>query len=64
MTHWFLSTFGCFLSWWGAFILAALKSSLLFVVPFGIEALVIFLAARLSNRGKSALWHLSRSGVV
>jgi membrane protein YqaA with SNARE-associated domain len=46
MTRWFLSTFSFFFSWWGAFLLAALDSSLLFVVPFGVDALVIFLAAR------------------
>lgn len=46
MTRWFLSTFGFFFSWWGAFLLAALDSSVLFVVPFGIDALVVFLTAR------------------
>jgi membrane protein YqaA with SNARE-associated domain len=46
MTRWFLSTFSFFFSWWGAFLLAALDSSPLFVVPFGVDALVIFLAAR------------------
>jgi membrane protein YqaA with SNARE-associated domain len=46
MTRWFLSTFGIFFSWWGAFLLAALDSSLVFVVPFGVDALVIFLSAR------------------
>ena len=38
--------FGMFLSWWGAFVLAALDSSLVFFLPFGIDALVIYLAAR------------------
>ena len=35
-----------FLSWWGAFLLAALDSSMLFFLPFGIDTLVIYLAAR------------------
>ena len=35
-----------FLSWWGVFVLAALDSSLLFFLPFGIDALVIYMAAR------------------
>jgi membrane protein YqaA with SNARE-associated domain len=46
MTRWFLSTFAFFFSWWGAFLLAALDSSVLFVVPFGIDVLVVFLTAR------------------
>jgi membrane protein YqaA with SNARE-associated domain len=37
---------GFFLTWWGAALLAALDSSMLFFLPFGIDALVIFLAAR------------------
>jgi membrane protein YqaA with SNARE-associated domain len=35
-----------FLSWWGAFLLGALDSSLVFFFPLGIDALVIYLAAR------------------
>ena len=35
-----------FLSWWGAFLLGALDTSMLFFLPFGIDALVIYLAAR------------------
>ena len=35
-----------FLTWWGAFLLSALDSSLVFFMPFGIDALVIYLAAR------------------
>ena len=38
--------FGFFLTWWGAFLLAALDTSLLVFMPFGIDALVIYLAAR------------------
>jgi membrane protein YqaA with SNARE-associated domain len=35
-----------FLTWWGAFVLGALDSSLLFFLPLGIDALVVYLAAR------------------
>jgi membrane protein YqaA with SNARE-associated domain len=42
----FQSIFGFFLTWWGAFLMAALDTSMLFFLPFGIDALVIFLAAR------------------
>ena len=42
------SIFGSFLSWWGAFLMGALDSSILFFLPFGIDAIVIYLAA--SNR--------------
>jgi membrane protein YqaA with SNARE-associated domain len=35
-----------FLTWWGAFVLGALDSSLLFFMPLGIDALVVYLAAR------------------
>ena len=35
-----------FLSWWGVFLLAALDSSMLFFLPFGIDTLVIYLTAR------------------
>jgi len=38
--------FRFFLSWWGAFLLSALDSSMLFFMPLGIDALVIYLAAR------------------
>ena len=38
--------FGFFLTWWGAFLLGVLDSSLVFFMPFGIDALVIYLAAR------------------
>jgi membrane protein YqaA with SNARE-associated domain len=46
MTGFFQSIFGFFLTWWGAFLMAALDASLLFFLPFGVDALVIFLAAR------------------
>ena len=46
MTSFFQSIFGFFLTWWGAFLMAALDTSMLFFLPFGIDALVIFLAAR------------------
>lgn len=38
--------FSFFLTWWGAFLLSALDSSLIFFMPFGVDALVIYLAAR------------------
>jgi membrane protein YqaA with SNARE-associated domain len=41
-----LAVFRFFLTWWGAFLLGALDSSLVFFMPFGIDALVIYLAAR------------------
>ena len=42
----FSAAFAFFLTWWGAFLMAALDTSLLFFLPFGIDALVIYLAAR------------------
>ena len=41
-----LTSLGFFLTWWGAFLLSALDSSVLFFLPFGIDTLVIYLAAR------------------
>jgi membrane protein YqaA with SNARE-associated domain len=41
----FQSMFGVFLSWWGVLVIGALDSSMLFFLPFGIDALVIYLAA-------------------
>jgi membrane protein YqaA with SNARE-associated domain len=35
-----------FLSWWGLLILGALDATLAFVAPFGVDAAVIYLAAR------------------
>ena len=46
MSGLFSSVFGFFLTWWGAFLMAALDTSMLFFLPFGIDAIVIFLAAR------------------
>lgn len=40
------SLFTFFLTWWGAFVLGALDSSMLFFLPFGIDTVVIYLAAR------------------
>jgi len=37
---------GIFVSWWGAFLLGALDASVVFFMPLGIDALVIYLAAR------------------
>jgi membrane protein YqaA with SNARE-associated domain len=46
VTGFFYSIFGFFLTWWGAFLMAALDTSMLFFLPFGVDAVVIFLAAR------------------
>ena len=46
MAGFFQSIFGFFLTWWGAFLMAALDTSMLFFLPFGIDAVVIFLSAR------------------
>jgi len=46
LTSFFSSFFTFFLTWWGAFVLGALDSSMLFFLPFGIDAVVIYLAAR------------------
>ena len=46
MTAFFNSFFTFFLTWWGAFVLAALDSSMLFFLPFGVDAIVIYLSAR------------------
>jgi membrane protein YqaA with SNARE-associated domain len=42
----FHAAFGFFLTWWGAYLLAALDATIVFFLPFGIDALVIYLAAR------------------
>ena len=39
-----------FLTWWGTILMAALDSSLVFYLPFGIDALVIYQAARDEER--------------
>jgi membrane protein YqaA with SNARE-associated domain len=46
VTGFFQSIFGFFVTWWGAFLLAALDTSMLFFLPFGIDAVVIYLSAR------------------
>ena len=38
--------FRFFLTWWGAALFAALDSSMFFFVPFGIDTIVVYLAAR------------------
>jgi membrane protein YqaA with SNARE-associated domain len=48
----FFSFFRFFLTWWGAFILGALDSSPFFFVPFGTDAVVIYLCAR----NRSLFW--------
>jgi len=42
----FPHAFRFFLTWWGAYALGALDSSMVFFLPFGIDALVIYLSAR------------------
>lgn len=42
----FPHTFGFLLTWWGAYVLGALDASMVFFLPFGIDALVIYLSAR------------------
>jgi membrane protein YqaA with SNARE-associated domain len=42
----FQSIFSFFLSWWGAFLIAALDASMLFFLPFGVDAVVIYMSAR------------------
>jgi membrane protein YqaA with SNARE-associated domain len=46
MTSFFYSLFGFFLTWWGAILMAALDTSLLFFVPAANDTLVIYLTAR------------------
>ncbi len=41
----FQSLFSWFLTWWGAFLIAALDASMLFFLPFGVDAVVIYLSA-------------------
>jgi membrane protein YqaA with SNARE-associated domain len=50
VTRFFYSIFGFFLTWWGAFLLSAFDSTIIFFVPFGIDAVVIFLTARDPDR--------------
>lgn len=42
----FHAAFGYFLSWWGAYLLALLDATMVFFLPFGVDALVIYLSAR------------------
>ena len=42
----FRIAFGFFLTWWGTYLLALLDATMLFFLPCGIDALVIYLAAR------------------
>lgn len=42
----FHAAFGFFLTWWGAYLLAALDATMVFFLPFGVDAVVIYLAAR------------------
>jgi membrane protein YqaA with SNARE-associated domain len=46
VTSFFQSVFSFFLTWWGAFLIAALDASMLFFLPFGVDAVVIYLSAR------------------
>ena len=43
--NFFQSIFSFFLSWWGAFVIAALDASMLFFLPFGVDAVVVYMAA-------------------
>ena len=45
MLGWLSSFSGLFLSWWGAFLVSAIDSSVLFVLPFGNDALIVYLVA-------------------
>ena len=42
----FFSFLNSFLTWWGAILLGALDSSLFIFVPFGTDAVVVYLCAR------------------
>jgi membrane protein YqaA with SNARE-associated domain len=42
----FSHAFRFFLTWWGAYLLGALDASMVFFLPFGIDAVVIYLSAR------------------
>lgn len=50
MTAFFSSIVGHFLTWWGAFVLAALDSSVFVFSPMGPDALVVYLSARDPHR--------------
>jgi membrane protein YqaA with SNARE-associated domain len=42
----FHAAFRFFLTWWGLYVLATLDATIVFFLPFGIDALVIYLSAR------------------
>lgn len=42
----FYSLFSFFLTWWGAFTIAALDATMIVFLPFGVDAVVIYLSAR------------------
>jgi membrane protein YqaA with SNARE-associated domain len=42
----FSAAFRFFLTWWGLYVLGVLDASMVFFLPFGIDALVIYLSAR------------------
>lgn len=42
MSALFRSLFGFVLTWWGTFLIAALDASIVFFLPFGVDAIVIF----------------------
>jgi membrane protein YqaA with SNARE-associated domain len=42
----FHSLFAFFLTWWGTFLIAALDATMIVFLPFGVDAVVIYLAAR------------------
>jgi membrane protein YqaA with SNARE-associated domain len=46
VTAFFQSIFTLFLSWWGVLLIGALDTSVVFFMPFGIDTVVILLAAR------------------
>lgn len=41
-----ISRFGFLLTWWGLLLIAAVDSTIFFMLPFGNDALVVYLAAR------------------
>jgi membrane protein YqaA with SNARE-associated domain len=41
-----VAVFRFFLTWWGTFLIAALDASMIFFLPFGVDAVVIYMAAR------------------
>jgi len=41
-----LVAFRFFLTWWGTFVIAALDASMVFFLPFGVDAVVIYMSAR------------------